>query len=150
MGFKTHEQEQQEQLTKLLGKGAEKWKERLREFLGYKLIDPLGEKDGFIARYLSENRVEVLPCRVGETVYIIDKDLLDASSDLGVSPGDAVWEDEVYEMTYGMDSHGVKDWSYLVVESGMDFYGRDVGVTVFFTEAEALEAVNKAIEKKGM
>lgn len=150
MSFKTHEQKQQEQLTRLLADGTEKWKARLREFLDYKLIDPLGEKDGFIAQFLNKNRVEVLPCRVGETVYIIDKELLEASSDLGAPPGDSVCEDEVYEMTYGIDSRGVKDWCFLVVESGMDFYGRDIGVTVFFTEAEALEAVNKAIKKKGI
>lgn len=92
-----------------------------------------------IAEHLLTNGVLVLPCKVGDTVYIIENgDMLNI--DLSVC---SVIEDEIYEMGYGRTQSGELKWCFLVIESGEDFYDSDIGKTVFLTREEAERALEE-------
>lgn len=92
------------------------------------------------ADHLLANGVIVPPCKVGDTVYIIDN-----SDMLHIDPSVcSVVDDEIYEMGYGRTQSGELKWLFLVMESGGDFYDDDVGKTVFLTRDEA----EKALEGK--
>ena len=90
-----------------------------------------------IADYLLANGVIVPPCKVGDTVFIIDnRDMLDIDPSVC-----SVVEDEIYEMGYGKTQSGELKWLFLVIESGEDFYDDEVGKTVFLTKEDAERAL---------
>lgn len=92
-----------------------------------------------VADYLLANGVIVLPCKVGDTVFIIDnRDMLNIDPSVC-----SVIEDEVYEMGYGRTQSGELRWLFLVVESGEDFYDDEVGKTVFLTKEEAKKTLEE-------
>ena len=94
-----------------------------------------------LADYLIANGVFVLPCKVGDTVYIIEnRDML------GIDPSVcSVVEDEIYEMGYGRTQSGELKWLFLVYESGEDFYDDEIGKFVFLTKEEAEKALAERI-----
>ena len=95
-----------------------------------------------IADHLLANGVTVLPCKVEQTVYIIENsDMLDIDPSVC-----SVVEDEIYEMGYGRTQSGELKWLFLVLESGADFYDSDIGKTVFLTREEADKVI---AERKG-
>lgn len=77
------------------------------------------------------------PCKVGDTVYIIDnRDMLYIDPSVC-----SVVDDEIYEMCYGRTQTGELKWLFLVLETGEDFYDDDVGKTVFLTREDAEKAL---------
>lgn len=90
-----------------------------------------------LADYLLANGIVVLPCTVGDTVYIIDnRDMLNIDPSVC-----SVVDDEIYEMGYGRTQSGELKWLFLVCETGEDFYDDDIGKTVFLTCKEAEKAL---------
>lgn len=90
-----------------------------------------------LIRAKQEGRVFVLPCKVGDIVYLIDN-----ANFLDVEPSVcSVVEDEIYEMGYGRTQSGELKWLFLVAESGLDFYDSDIGKTVFLTHEDAEKAL---------
>lgn len=87
--------------------------------------------------FKDKSRFVDLPCKVGDTVYIIDnRDMLDIDPSVC-----SVVDDEIYEMGCGRTQSGELKWLFLVIESGEDFYDDDVGKTVFLTREEAENAL---------
>jgi hypothetical protein len=90
-----------------------------------------------VADYLLANGVIVPPCKVGDTVYIIEnRDMLNIDPSVC-----SVTDDEIYEMGYGRTQSGELKWLFLVLETGEDFYDDEVGKTVFLTKEEAEKAL---------
>lgn len=90
-----------------------------------------------IVDYLLTSGVIVLPCKVGDTVYIIDnRDMLNIDPSVC-----SVVDDEIYEMGYGRTQSGELKWLFLVCETGEDFYNDEIGKTVFLTREEAERAL---------
>ena len=82
---------------------------------------------------LLANGVIVPPCKVGDTVYIIQNgDMLDIEPSVC-----SIVEDETYEMSFGKTQSGELKWLYLVLDTGEDFYDTEIGKTVFLTKEEA-------------
>lgn len=95
------------------------------------------------ADYLLSNGVIVPPCKVGDTVYIIENgDMLDIEPSVC-----GIVEDEVYEMSYGATQSGELKWLYLVLDTGEDFYDSDIGKTVFLTKKEVEQALEERSEQ---
>ena len=121
--------------------------ERMKYEMAQKFY-PFGEykrRSEFVADYLLANGVIVPPCKVGQTVYIIENgDLLDIEPSVC-----SVVEDEPYEMCYGTTQSGELKWLYLVLETGNDFYDTDIGKTVFLTKEAAEEALKTKEAKEG-
>lgn len=91
------------------------------------------------ADYMIANGVFAPPCKVGDTVYIIDnRDMLYIDPSVC-----SVVDDEVYEMGYGRTQSGELKWLFLVLETGEDFYDDDVGKTVFLTREEAEKSLSE-------
>ena len=103
---------------------------------------PVLDIEEFVADYLLAKGVIVLPCKVGDTVFIIDnRDMLDIDPSVC-----SVVDDEIFEMDYGRTQSGELKWLFLLVESGEYFYDDEVGKTVFLTREEAEKAL---AQKKG-
>lgn len=90
------------------------------------IIQPGQKTLGDIADYLLENGVIVPPCKVGDTVYIID--------------GGQICEGVVIKIFGELDNETVYTMEYTdccddIVES--DFIESDYGITVFLTKEEA-------------
>ena len=121
--------------------------ERMKYEMAQKFY-PFGEykrRSEFVADYLLANGVIVPPCKVGQTVYIIENgDMLDIEPSVC-----SVVEDEPYEMCYGTTQSGELKWLYLVLETGNDFYDTDIGKTVFLTKEAAEEALKPKEAKEG-
>ena len=121
--------------------------ERMKYEMAQKFY-PFGEykrRSEFVADYLLANGVIVPPCKVGQTVYIIENgDMLDIEPSVC-----SVVEDEPYEMCYGTTQSGELKWLYLVLETGNDFYDTDIGKTVFLTKEAAEEALKTKEAKEG-
>lgn len=78
-----------------------------------------------------------LPCKVGDTVFIIDsRDMLNIDPSVC-----SVVEDEIYEMCYGRTQSGDIKWLFLVYETGEDFYEDEIGKFVFLTREDAEKAL---------
>ncbi len=104
-----------------------------------KLIMDYEESVADNAAYLLAHGVMYPPCKVGDTVYIIDN-----SDMLEIDPSVcSVVDDEIYEMGYGRTQSGELKWLFLVLESGADFYDTDVGKTVFLTQEDAEQALRE-------
>lgn len=86
-----------------------------------------------VADYLLANGVIVPPCKLGDTVYIIEnRDMLNIDPSVC-----SVTDDEIYEMGYGRTQSGELKWLFLLLETGEDFYDDEVGKTVFLSKDEA-------------
>ena len=114
---------------------------RLIELIEKTFIAQMELKGGLSAKdtadHLIANGAIVLPCEVGQAVYIIENgDMLDIEPSVC-----SVVEDETYEMCYGTTQSGELKWLYLVLETGNDFYDTDIGKTVFLTKEAAEEAL---------
>lgn len=87
--------------------------------------------------FTDKSRYVKLPCKIGDTVYIIDnRDMLDIDPSVC-----SVVEDEIYEMGYGRTQSGELKWLFLVYETGEDFYDDEIGKFVFLTKEEAEKAL---------
>ncbi len=111
-------------------------RDRLIELIADKWLSGIYD----MADHLLANGVIVPPCKVGDTVYIIENDdMLDIEQSVC-----SIVEDEIYEMGYGRTQSGELRWLYLVIDTGEDFYDTDVGKTVFLNREEAEQALKES------
>ena len=99
--------------------------------------------ENYVAEYLVANGVMAPPCKVGDTVYIIEnRDMLNIDPSVC-----SVTDDEIYEMGYGRTQSGELKWLFLLLETGEDFYDDEVGKTVFLSKDEAEKVFSSKLLK---
>lgn len=114
-------------------------RERLIELINeYKENNNNGGSNGGLVDYLLENGVVVLPCKVGDTVYIVHNTA--ESIELDCS--------ETCIYTTVIDSihmSGIVEYHMLykkIIHPDCDFFSdKDIGKTVFLTKEEAEQAI---------
>lgn len=113
-------------------------RERLIEILKVPIHPRIGADPAeVVADYLLANGVIVPPCKVGQEVYDIGEYVL------GVVAPD-IYELRADEMTIEKGADGALNFVY----DGMYINNEDIGKTLFFTEAEAENALIKLLEER--
>lgn len=99
----------------------------------------------YLADYLLENGVVVLPCKVGDTVYWIDKDCLMCNHFKEYCSCDRDPEGSLFDVDYD------KDCKYSISEKPFNYALLNyIGKTVFLTKEEAEKALEEDVKRQIM